>query len=414
MLAKQYWRITQNSNSLLARTFKAKYFPRGSVQECKTKPHHSWIWKNIIKSDNPKLREGIWWVGRGFDIPLNHQHWFAQQHIQLNHPNLVTGTVGDLIDHSSHSWKCDLVRSLYTLAQASKILQISLSRTDAVQDKLCWKYSNEGHYEVKSAYQILVKDNSVTQGPTLQQKGAWNQIWSVKVPLKLNIFVWKLMRDRLQTMLSLFNRGISSLNLCPLCNEESESTTHLFLLCPFTRACWHGSGLAIHSYDFNSITVQQWLTSLLLKHKKKEVHSMEYLQAVFTYLWSIWTYRNRVVHEGIVPNPMEVILTAKLYLAGARCNRTKRYSFAYEAINMQGVSVFFGVACSIARSKGGAMFEAMVEATIRAKQHGFQYVLFLGDDRRVVQAFRKKRSTDWLDKTRLADLNALAQSGFFL
>ena len=177
---------------------------------------------------------------------------------------------------------------------------------------------------------------------------------------------------------------------------------------------------------------------------------MEYLQAVFTYLWSIWTYRNRVVHEGIVPNPMEVILTAQalscrykeafndqslynrnsgrpkpvqqpvagpwqivLKITGARCDRTKRCSFAYEAVNMQGVSVFFGVACSAARSKGGAMFEAMVEAAIRAKHHGFQYVLFLGDDRRVVQAFRKKRSTDWLGKTRLADLNALAQSGLF-
>ena len=95
------------------------------------------------------------------------------------------------------------------------------------------------------------------------------------------------MLDRLPTMLSLFNRGISSLNLCPFCDEESESTTHLFLLHPLTRACWHGSGLAVHSSDITSITVQQWLTSLLLKHKKKEAHSMEYLQAVFTYLWSI-------------------------------------------------------------------------------------------------------------------------------
>ena len=83
------------------------------------------------------MREGKRRVGRGFDIPLNHQNWFAQQNTQLNHPGLATGIVGDLIDHNSHSWKCDLVRSLYTPAQASKILQIPLSRTDAVQDKLC-------------------------------------------------------------------------------------------------------------------------------------------------------------------------------------------------------------------------------------------------------------------------------------
>ena len=31
MLAKQYWRISQHPHSLIARTFKAKYFPRGSI-----------------------------------------------------------------------------------------------------------------------------------------------------------------------------------------------------------------------------------------------------------------------------------------------------------------------------------------------------------------------------------------------
>ena len=85
-----------------------------------------------------------------------------------------------------------------------------------------------------------------------------------------------------------------------------------------------------------------------------------------------------MVHEGIDPNPMDVILTTQalscrykeafndqslynsnsgrpkpvqqpvagswqiiLKIIGARCNRTKRCSFAYEAVNMQGVCVFF-------------------------------------------------------------------------
>ena len=39
MLTKQYWRISRNPNSLVARTFKAKYFPRGSIQDCSPKPH---------------------------------------------------------------------------------------------------------------------------------------------------------------------------------------------------------------------------------------------------------------------------------------------------------------------------------------------------------------------------------------
>ena len=121
----------------------------------------------------------------------------------------------------------------------------------------------------------------------------------------------KLMHDRLPTLLSLNNRGITTQSLCPFYNAEDESTTHLFLLCPFTRACWHGSALAIHSSVFNNTTVQQWLASLLNRHKKWEANSMEYLQASLTTLWTIWNHRNLVVHEGINANPMDVILTAQ-------------------------------------------------------------------------------------------------------
>ena len=50
MLAKQFWGIAYNPQSLLARTLKGKYYPRGSIHDCSPKPHNSWIWRNIIKS----------------------------------------------------------------------------------------------------------------------------------------------------------------------------------------------------------------------------------------------------------------------------------------------------------------------------------------------------------------------------
>ena len=77
MLAKQFWRIAHNPQSLLARTLKGKYYPRGSIHDCSPKPHNSWIWGNIIKSKNIKLKAGKWWIGRGSDIPLAHKDWFS-------------------------------------------------------------------------------------------------------------------------------------------------------------------------------------------------------------------------------------------------------------------------------------------------------------------------------------------------
>ena len=117
MLAKQFWRISHNPQSLLAKTFKAKYFPHRSVHECVPKPHHSWFWRNLIKYDNPKLREGRWWIGNGRDIPLEYSDWFNCPDHNLQNPNLITDKVADLINHNSGEWKADLVRSIYTAPQ---------------------------------------------------------------------------------------------------------------------------------------------------------------------------------------------------------------------------------------------------------------------------------------------------------
>ena len=157
MLAKQFWKINHNPQSLLAQTYKSKYFPNCSIQDCVPKSHHSWYWKNIINHDAPTLKEGRWWIGSGFSIPLNHKFWFQCPDLNLSDPRLPTRTVGDLIDHGNSSWKADLVRSLYPPSQARDILQTPLPKTNSVQDKILWKYSINGDYKVKTANELLNK-----------------------------------------------------------------------------------------------------------------------------------------------------------------------------------------------------------------------------------------------------------------
>ena len=104
------------------------------------------------------------------------------------------------------------------------------------------------------------------------------------------------------------------------------------------------------------------------------------LQAVFTFLWTIWTSKNLVTHRDKNPNPLEVILTAqKLFcrykkafnmegnqgrrststntvsqsmgehwdliikISGAKARRSGRLGVAYEAITPQGLTIFKGV-----------------------------------------------------------------------
>ena len=129
-----------------------------------------------------------------------------------------------------------------------------------------WKHSKSGDFEVKTAYRLLLKDclasSTDCHRVNLVESKIWALIWKVKLPQKICTFIWKLWHDCLPTLQLLKIRGISDDGLCPMCNYEGESTSHLFLLCPFARACWHGSSLAVHTSNFSDIFVQQWLINL--------------------------------------------------------------------------------------------------------------------------------------------------------
>ena len=73
--------------------------------------------------------------------------------------------------------------------------------------------------------------------------------------------------------------------------------------------------------------------------------------------------------------------------------------------------MFFGVNSSLTDTALGFLLEAMVEACLTAKHHGFSRVLLLSDSKGMVKIFNTRRASDWQDHTRLADLNFLVQNG---
>ena len=75
--------------------------------------------------------------------------------------------------------------------------------------------------------------------------------------------------------------------------------------------------------------------------------------------------------------------------------------------------MFSGFNCSLANKIIGALLEAMVEAGIIAKNYDFQHVLFLTNRVNLHQVFKLRKSTNWLDNSRIANLNFLSQHGLF-
>ena len=152
-----------------------------------------------------------------------------------------------------------------------------------------------------------------------------------------------------------------------------------------------------------------------------------------------------MVHEGVTPDPMNVILTTQnlfcryqeiyqkhhstvhrlskqktmdqglhrqwsiiLKISGVKQGRKKRAAFAYEARNRQGTVVFYGCSSNAARSISGVLLEGLREAASRLQ---LNQILVLSNYNFLVQMFITGQAPDWEGKTLFADLESLQQRG---
>ncbi|GAU46562.1 hypothetical protein TSUD_190870 [Trifolium subterraneum] len=135
-------------------------------------------------------------------------------------------------------------------------------------DSWQWHPYIDTGYSVRGAYQLLTLQDVVTLGEaetliyqllTLQDVVTLGEIetliWHKKVPLKVSICAWRLLRDRLPTKANLVYRGIISpkVHFCVSGCGGIKSAQHLFFTCgTFGSLCW----VVRHWIGFSSVDHQ--------------------------------------------------------------------------------------------------------------------------------------------------------------
>lgn len=82
-------------------------------------------------------------------------------------------------------------------------------------DKWEWIIGTDGSFEVSNTIKHI--DYIILQEDIVQTT------WCRLVPIKLNVFLWRVLRDRIPTTENLVKRGIDiHFMLCPMCSIHSE------------------------------------------------------------------------------------------------------------------------------------------------------------------------------------------------
>lgn len=218
LLAKQAWRLLDNSESLCATILRAKYFPEGDLMSASLKKGSSFTWQSIMAGVD-SLRNGyIWRVGTGQNINIWRDAWIPncanRRIITPRRGNLLT-KVSDLIDPITNFWDEDLVRQTLWPIDARRVLVIPLPMHN-MPDFIAWSYTKNGLFTVWSAY---LEEWNKQHGRKLEYTNGmgrskvnpiWGKIWKLACPAKVKKIIWRTLHGTLPCRVTLANRDIKT------------------------------------------------------------------------------------------------------------------------------------------------------------------------------------------------------------
>lgn len=154
LLAKQAWRLMKFPNSLLARVYRAKYYPSGDLLSSFLTPSPSSCWRGIFESITILWKGLRWQIGDGRRVNIWTNPWIPRP---FSFRPIIRRSAALNMFHElflpGGGWNEPLILTSFDQEDADLILSIPLGRRSS-SDRLIWHFDSRGCFSVKSAYKL--------------------------------------------------------------------------------------------------------------------------------------------------------------------------------------------------------------------------------------------------------------------
>eukprot|EP00253_Pinus_taeda_P023539 PITA_23539 len=302
LATKSGWRLISMEN-LWTKVVKRKYIDPVPLEDWirsqeKKKKNISVIWKATLEAFSV-IEQGLAWkVGDGSHIRIGFQ-----------------ASVVEKVGHSTlwgQAWKNDedlAINIRWKNEWASFIQELHRShvRLKNEPDLLIWAQGKTGAYFPKDGYSFLMNQKG-WDNPEWWSKS----IWKLKSPSKARIFLWCLLKRKIQTWDSLQAKYLVGPGRGPLCKSDEESIRHLFTSCTVSLKIWEELTSLLN-------VKAQWGSEPLEEAWRKWWQNfpdgnMRNLPLVF--FWGVWLARNKCFFQDkIIPSSIIASNCAAIYSA---------------------------------------------------------------------------------------------------
>ncbi|KAH9754587.1 putative reverse transcriptase/RNA-dependent DNA polymerase [Citrus sinensis] len=299
MVAKQGWRLIQFPNSLVSKVLRARYFRSCSFLDAKPGSNPSFIWRSILWGRQVIQKGARWRIGNGSNILVYKENWIPRPDTfkpisPLTLP--IDTTVGEVMD-DENNWDVAKLNQHFMQEDTEAILKIPLPRSQKV-DEMLWHYDKHGEYSVRSEYQIALKlkapDEPSSSGSNSKR---WKVVWSMELPEKMKIFMWRAARNLLPTAENLWKRKCLKDPICQGCNREVETVRHALLDCKAARKIWYHATSSVQIPNAQNQDILEFIYEVWSTWGKTEAE-----QAI-AFCWAVWFARNKRIFEGKKSDP---------------------------------------------------------------------------------------------------------------
>ena len=183
-----------------------------------------------------------------------------------------------------------------------------------VEDSWVCSLNSNNTYTV-SSMRKMIEGNLL---PFQEDKIRWNRY----LPIKVNILSWRLRLNRLPTRCNLDHRGIDlHTTRCPLCNEDLETSQHIFVDCLIAVDLWNhiSRWWGMVNYSKTLLDLSTWVDSTSLNNIVELCFDVV-LQTAF---WVLWRYRNRVCFDLKPPRKDTLMDEIMVYSHSWICHRSR-------------------------------------------------------------------------------------------